>query len=145
MTDPVTPDQAAEVLKIASAYDGRKPSELQATVWAADLTDARVSTVDAAQAVRRHYTDRPDVYVKPGHVIAIVREANADREERERTRRMLDSMPQVGSGPSKAGGELRRLTAEHMAKANAGRDPRDPPRVGNLGEILTAWANGDDR
>lgn len=75
----MTPDQANELLKVASVYDGRKPSELAADVWAADLSDAGVEPLDAAHAIRAHYRDQPDTWIKPGHVIALAREARRAR------------------------------------------------------------------
>jgi hypothetical protein len=95
MPDRMTTDEAVEVLKIASAYDGRQPSVLQATVWAADLGDAGVDVTTAAQALRRFYLDRPDDYVKPGHVIAIARKAARERAEQAAVRVALDAPDRV--------------------------------------------------
>jgi hypothetical protein len=116
MADPVTPDLAVEVLKVASAYDGRKPSVLQAQVWAADLTEHGVTVAEAAKAVRRFYTERPDDYVKPGHVIALTREAVSERREREHTRELLaddPTRPALGSPEAEAVKQRLRVVVEN--------------------------------
>jgi len=108
---PVTQDQAVDILKIASAYDGRKPSELQATVWAADLTDGRVAVQDAAQAVRTWYRDNPDGYIKPGHVVAEARAVRREAVERQRTADHLAlTAGRPAEGSPEAAGVLSRLT-----------------------------------
>lgn len=91
MPDPMAPDEALKILMVAAAYDGREPSELQAGLWAADLNDAGIPVVDAVQAVRQHYRDRPDTYLKPGHVIAIARELIADRTRNNAAQAAIDA------------------------------------------------------
>lgn len=119
MADPMTPDEANNVLMVASAYDARKPSELSAGLWAADLNDAGVSATDAAQAVRQHYRDRPDTYVKPGHVIAIAREAARARADQEATRLALAG-PRPGVIPAEEGARrVQQMLAEHRARKAA--------------------------
>jgi hypothetical protein len=91
MPDRWTDDQAVDLLKLAAAYDNRQPSQMQATVWAADLSDAGVLPVDAAQAIRQHYRDRPDVYLKPGHVIAIAGEMRRARTANDGVREAIEA------------------------------------------------------
>lgn len=121
MPDRITDDQATDVLKIASVYDGRKASELQSTVWAADLGDHGITAEEAARAVREHYTERPDVYVKPGHVIAIAREWVRARNERERTAEALAIEPDRPTGAEAAAvhARLRRIIADAVAAKKA--------------------------
>lgn len=136
----ITPAVAVDILKVASAYDGRKPSELQAQVWAADLTDAGVSATDAAQAIRRHYTERPDVYVKPGHVIGLMRDKIAERQERERTARALAATAdRPGVLPP---GELHRRLAEATAAALAARAAREAAQTPGVSEGRAEGGSG---
>lgn len=62
---------AAHVLAVCAAYDNRQPSQAAAMAWAADLGD--ITREEAVQGVRDHYRERPDEWIKPGHVIAIVK------------------------------------------------------------------------
>lgn len=163
MPDRITPAEATDVLKIASVYDGRKPSELQSTVWAADLGDAHITAEEAARAVREHYTERPDVYVKPGHVIAIARDWARERAERERTAEFLaisaarevEVKADVESGRPRASMReaARKAAEDHEARERA-KDPNYvrqrvvPPWVRNgmrpADEPLTRRLAADD-
>jgi hypothetical protein len=64
-------EEAGYVLAVAAAYDNRPPSQAVATTWAYDLKD--VTQADAIDAVREHYKANPDTWIKPGHVIEIVK------------------------------------------------------------------------
>jgi hypothetical protein len=78
-------EEAGYVLAVAAAYDNRPPSQAVATTWAYDLKD--ITQADAIDAVREHYRNNPDVWIKPGHVVEIVKRhrskglANASRVE----------------------------------------------------------------
>lgn len=69
------PAEAMHVLAVAAAYDNRPPSQATATTWAYDLAD--INQAEAIDAVREHYRERPDTWIKPGHVIAIVKRARS--------------------------------------------------------------------
>lgn len=72
--------EAVRLLAIAAVYDNRTPSQAAAQAWAADLAD--VPLTDAAAAVREHYTTQPDVWLKAGHVLAIVKRNRRRRLDR---------------------------------------------------------------
>lgn len=64
-------EDAGYVLAVAAAYDNRPPSEAMATTWAFDLGD--ITRDDAVEAVREHYRAHPDTWIKPGHVVEILK------------------------------------------------------------------------
>jgi hypothetical protein len=64
-------EEAGYVLAVAAAYDNRPPSQAVAATWSYDLKD--IAQADAIDAVREHYRNNPDVWVKPGHVVEIVK------------------------------------------------------------------------
>ena len=159
MPERITPADATDVLKIASVYDGRKTSELQSTVWAADLGDHGISAEEAARAVREHYTERPDVYIKPGHVIAIARDWARERAERERTAAFLAEAKEreieaKAPGPRVDLRAMVRKATEDYVAAQKAKDPNYvhrppvPPWVRNgarpADEPFTRRPEGDD-
>jgi hypothetical protein len=68
-------DDAKFVLAVAASYDNRAPSQAVATAWAFDLGD--IARDDAVAAVRGHYKANPDTWIKPGHVVEIVKHARS--------------------------------------------------------------------
>lgn len=65
--------EALHVLAVAAHYDNRKPSQTEAGTWLYDLNSHRVTPEEAAAAVREHYQQNPDTWIKSGHVIGIVK------------------------------------------------------------------------
>ncbi len=90
MIEPMDPADAMEVLAVASAFDERKPSNVQAIVWAEELTQLRISKVEACEAVRRFYRAEPDKRVKPGHLPAYVAELRRERLQQARAQEIAD-------------------------------------------------------
>lgn len=65
------PNEAMHVLAVCASYDNRVPSQATATAWAYDLAD--IGRDEAVAAVREHYRNRPDTWIKPGHVVDLVK------------------------------------------------------------------------
>lgn len=63
--------ELGELLALISVYDGRKPDEYTFAVWGAEMADIRYD--DAKAAVMTHFRTFPDVWIKPGHVIGIIK------------------------------------------------------------------------
>ena len=63
--------EAYKLLTLASARDNRSVSQFIAAVWATDLR--QVSFADAVDALTLFYQEQPNVWLKPGHVIADAR------------------------------------------------------------------------
>jgi hypothetical protein len=119
------PAEAMHVLAVAAAYDNRPPSQATATTWAYDLAD--IKQAEAIDAVREHYRDHPDTWIKPGHVIAIVKRArslglaNSSRVEIAAIERLDRDDPDFDAKYQRAIQDARRA---------AGDDPRViPPRI----------------
>ena len=72
----MTPQEAAALLGVAAAFDGRKPNPEAATAWAAALGDTRFT--DARDAIVTHYQAGSD-WVMPGHVLTEVRHVRSKR------------------------------------------------------------------
>lgn len=68
------------LLDVISAYDKRKVGEADLEVWQEQLADLPYDECRAAVTV--HHRNSPDVWLKPGHVRAIVRAAQNDRAMR---------------------------------------------------------------
>jgi hypothetical protein len=76
----MTPADAARVLSFAAAYDKRTIGEADARTWAADLDT--IDLHEAIAAVREHYRTCPDAWLRPGHIVAIVRRHRRIRLDR---------------------------------------------------------------
>lgn len=66
--------ETAQLLALASAYDGRDVSETDVRAWQALLDGVRLE--EARQAVLKHYGAHP-WRVMPSHVLDVVREVRA--------------------------------------------------------------------
>lgn len=85
----MTPTDAATLLTMASAFDGRKPDEHAARAWAAVLEGLRIE--DCRAAVIEHYQTSRD-WMMPADIRSAVRKARAKRLE-EWVRRNGPIMP----------------------------------------------------
>lgn len=86
----MTPDEALQVLATASAFDERKPSRVQAIVWAEELSDTGITLDEAMAAVRAYYRANPDGRVRPGHLLPHVLAARRDALARARQVEIAD-------------------------------------------------------
>lgn len=68
----MNPYEATEVLKMVARFDRRTIAGDDIKLWAAVLSQHGVSLHQAIRAVEKHYTDRPDDWIKPGHIVGIV-------------------------------------------------------------------------
>ena len=73
----MTPAQAQMLLGIAASFDNRKPSEEAAVAWSVALRGLRFE--DCRDAIVEHYVARPDDWLAPGHIVAIVKRVRAKR------------------------------------------------------------------
>lgn len=71
------PQEAWQLLTLASARDGRTVDRAVATVWADDL--AGIDLYDAADAIKAHYQESTE-WLMPAHIIRGVRKIHAARE-----------------------------------------------------------------
>lgn len=72
----MTPDQAAELLTVACAYDSRRPDRARAIAWADALGD--LDADDCVNAIRQHYRVSTE-WVMPAHIRRLVRVIREDR------------------------------------------------------------------
>ena len=68
----MTPSEVGLLLAKLSTVDARKVTAEMADSWA-DILDRNIGLKDAWWAARQHYADRPDDYLRPGHINAAVR------------------------------------------------------------------------
>jgi hypothetical protein len=74
-----TTADAARLLALASAYDGRKPDDARIHAWADALNDLDPNL--CADAIRRHYRHSID-FVMPAHIRQLVRQLRDERADR---------------------------------------------------------------
>lgn len=122
----MTPADAARLLAVAAIYDRRTIGETEARAWAADLDD--VDLDQAVAAVREHYTASPDVWLRPGHVRAVVRRHRRHRLERSWLAEQ-HALAEVDADGDRAGyrAALHRVRRD-MAAAPVQRAALPPPR-----------------
>lgn len=77
---------ALRVLLVASAFDEREPSKIQASVWAEELTALGLDVDLAIEAVRRYYRENPDGRVRPGHLSRYAWQVRQERRDDARHR-----------------------------------------------------------
>lgn len=65
----MTPEDTAEVLKMAARFDRRTVGAEDIALWCAVLTRENVTRQQAINAIVDHYTRRPDDYLKIGHIV----------------------------------------------------------------------------
>ena len=69
-------DWIIELLKVASAYDSRKPDEAQILAWSEAARRAGWTFERALDAIHEHYANDTD-RIMPGHITAILRAPGA--------------------------------------------------------------------
>jgi len=74
----VNPNEAAQLLAIAAAYDNRKPDATAAQAWAVALAEYRFE--DCQKAIVEHYRTS-DAWMMPVHVITAVKKVRGGRIE----------------------------------------------------------------
>jgi len=67
----ITSVEVVELLKVASTYDSRKPSEKLRDAWLEAGTLARWTFDEASSAIRQHYATCTE-WIMPGHVTALI-------------------------------------------------------------------------
>ncbi|MBN6777409.1 hypothetical protein JRG19_02440 [Pseudoclavibacter alba] len=83
--------EAHALLLAASARDGRAVRDEIAAVWADDLADVTVH--EAQAAMREFYRERPDEWLRPGHILGEVRRARRREAREARIRRGPVELP----------------------------------------------------
>lgn len=86
----MTPADAAKLLTLVHAYDGRKPDQARAHAWADALTD--LNPDDCAQAVRRYFRTNHD-WIMPAHIRRIVRDIRDEQARDTHAWRQLQPAP----------------------------------------------------
>lgn len=91
--------EAHDLLTIAAAYDGRKPSEAADRAWASALTHLGAGFEDARQAIIEHYAETTD-WIMPAHVgrRADAIKRNRDHETYLAARRARHTAPALPPG-----------------------------------------------
>lgn len=72
----MTRDQIIDLLKVASAYDSRKPDSAQILAWSEAAGRAGWRFGNALNAIHEHYANSTD-RIMPGHVTALIRATSA--------------------------------------------------------------------
>lgn len=120
------PEEANYVLSVCAAYDSRPPSQATATAWAYDL--AEVTLDEAVAAVREHYREHPDTWIKPGHVLALVKTrrrlglANVSRVEEAALAQIDPDDPDYTAKAQRALANARQAAATDQAAIPAHRE-----------------------
>jgi hypothetical protein len=76
----MTPDQAAELLVLASAYDSRKPDRARVLAWHDALKD--LESADCAEAVKNYYRNSRE-FIMPSDIREGVRAIHRERQRAE--------------------------------------------------------------
>lgn len=67
----ITSAEVVELLKVASTYDSRKPSEKLRDAWLEAGAFAHWTFDEASSAIRQHYATQSE-WIMPGHVTALI-------------------------------------------------------------------------
>lgn len=111
--------QVHELLIRASAIDNRIVSDVAIAGWQAVLDLAPDVTIDdACAALAEHFRDRPDVWLKPGHIVTGAR-AIAGRRARAERVAAGPQVEQIEAVPKPA--DFEQVYADELAAHRAAR------------------------
>ena len=85
----MSPADISKLLAIIQAYDNRVVDEVTVAAWCAVFEGTGIRFEDARQAVVSHNRDSTE-YLKPAHVVAIVRQSRAAVERATMSQRVED-------------------------------------------------------
>lgn len=79
----MTQDEIIKLLQLAAAHDRRTIGQADVAVWTDASQRGRWTFGEACEAINGHNHDRPDAWLKPGHVTERIRAARQEAAMRE--------------------------------------------------------------
>lgn len=123
--------QAAAVLAKAAAVDNRDVGEANVMAWHEVIGD--IDYRDALDAVTRHRTENPGVYLEPGHIRRLAKLIRDERSKGQATRALppgrFEDDPSRRARATSGAAKVRELLAQLAAARSVPEAEQDTPQA----------------